>query len=119
MPVFGVTFNAKSIHYLPPIQAADNTYATNLDETGAPLTEDYMHARKEKLLEIFDTLNPDLILIEAYPFGRRVVHQELKEMLQPELPEGIETVFISSVAQIGLEELKDKLWAAMNVKEEK
>jgi hypothetical protein len=32
---------------------------------------------------------------------------------------GIETVFISSVAQIGLEELKDKLWAAMNVKEEK
>ena len=48
-----------------------------------------------------------------------LIDEELKEMLQPELPVGIETVFISSVAQIGLEELKDKLWAAMNVKEEK
>lgn len=48
-----------------------------------------------------------------------LIDDELKELLQPELPEGIETLFISSVAQIGLEELKDKLWAAMNVKEEK
>jgi GTP-binding protein len=40
-------------------------------------------------------------------------------MLQPELPEGIDTVFISSVAQIGLDELKDKLWAEMNKEEGK
>lgn len=40
-----------------------------------------------------------------------LLDDELKEMLQPELPEGIDTVFISSVAQQGLMELKDMIWA--------
>ncbi len=39
--------------------------------------------------------------------------QELRELLQPDLPKGIPTVFISSVAQEGLQELKDLLWKTM------
>jgi GTP-binding protein len=30
------------------------------------------------------------------------------------LPEGVEAMFISSVAEIGLQELKDKLWKMLN-----
>lgn len=43
-----------------------------------------------------------------------LLDEELKEMLQPELPEGIKTVFISSVAQQGLTELKDLLWTEIS-----
>lgn len=43
-----------------------------------------------------------------------MIDDELKEMLQGELPEGVETVFISSVAQQGLTELKDLLWRTIN-----
>ncbi len=43
-----------------------------------------------------------------------MIDDELKEMLRPELPEGVETVFISSVAQQGLTELKDILWRTIN-----
>ena len=43
-----------------------------------------------------------------------LIDDELKEMLRPELPEGVETVFISSVAQQGLTELKDILWRTIN-----
>ena len=39
--------------------------------------------------------------------------QELRELLKPDLPKGIPTVFISSVAQEGLQELKDLLWKTM------
>ena len=39
-----------------------------------------------------------------------LLDEELKEMLKVELPEGIQTIFISSVAQKGLVELKDMLW---------
>lgn len=39
--------------------------------------------------------------------------QELRELLQPSLPKDVSTVFISSVAQEGLQELKDLLWKTM------
>ncbi len=43
-----------------------------------------------------------------------MLDDELKEMLRPNLPKGIETVFISSVSNQGLVELKDVLWKKMN-----
>ena len=47
-----------------------------------------------------------------------MLDDELKELLKPEIPEGLPYVFISSVAQQGLVELKDILWEQMNKKEE-
>jgi GTP-binding protein len=43
-----------------------------------------------------------------------MLDEELKEEIKQELPKGIETLFISSVAQTGLMELKDKLWKILN-----
>ncbi|MFY7669562.1 GTPase ObgE [Tenacibaculum sp. MEBiC06402] len=43
-----------------------------------------------------------------------MLDDELKSEIAKELPEGIETLFISSVAQMGLTELKDKLWKYLN-----
>jgi GTP-binding protein len=43
-----------------------------------------------------------------------MLDDELQSEIAKELPEGIETLFISSVAQMGLTELKDKLWKYLN-----
>lgn len=43
-----------------------------------------------------------------------MLDEELIEEIKQDLPKEIETVFISSVAQIGLMELKDKLWKMLN-----
>ena len=43
-----------------------------------------------------------------------LLDEELKEEIQKELPKGIATLFISSVAQIGLVELKDAIWKLLN-----
>ncbi len=43
-----------------------------------------------------------------------LLDEELREMLLPEIPENVPYVFISSVAQKGLTELKDLLWKKMN-----
>lgn len=86
-----------------------------------PSDTDSIKKEYEVLLNELKMFNPELLdkpRILAITKSD-LIDEELKEMLQPELPEGIETLFISSVAQIGLEELKDKLWATMNVKEEK
>jgi len=43
-----------------------------------------------------------------------MIDDELKELLKPELPEGVPTEFISSVSTQGLTELKDLLWKTLN-----
>lgn len=43
-----------------------------------------------------------------------MLDDELKEEIKQDLPEGVEALFISSVAQQGLMELKDKLWQMLN-----
>ena len=43
-----------------------------------------------------------------------MLDDELMEEMRQELPDGIETVFISSVAGMGLAELKDMLWRTIN-----
>ncbi len=43
-----------------------------------------------------------------------MLDDELKEEIEKELPKNIPFVFISSVAQSGLTELKDKLWELLN-----
>jgi len=44
-----------------------------------------------------------------------LLDEELEEEMRQELPEGIETIFISSVAQKGLIELKDTIWRQLNL----
>ncbi|MCH2022752.1 MAG: GTPase ObgE [Saprospiraceae bacterium] len=43
-----------------------------------------------------------------------LLDDELIEMIKQDLPKNIETIFISSVAQKGLTELKDMLWKSIN-----
>jgi GTP-binding protein len=43
-----------------------------------------------------------------------MLDDELKDAIEKELPENIPHIFISSVAQKGLVELKDLLWKALN-----
>jgi GTP-binding protein len=47
-----------------------------------------------------------------------LIDDELKELLLPDIPEDLPYVFISSVAQLGLAELKDLLWTTINNQQE-
>ena len=43
-----------------------------------------------------------------------LIDEELKEMIEAELPEGIPHIFISAITQQGITELKDLLWNTLN-----
>ena len=43
-----------------------------------------------------------------------LIDEEIKVLLKPELPDDLPVVFISAVAQQGLDALKDLLWETMN-----
>lgn len=94
------TFDAQSIFYLPPIRAEDATYKITLDDNGTPITTDYMEARKNLLLDHFATLTPDMILTEAFPFGRRVVRHELIALIEAAKSRTKPPLIVSSVRDI-------------------
>jgi len=62
-----------------------------------------------------ETFNPDLVEKPRVLAITKcdMLDDELIEQMRPELPDGVPCVFISSVAQKGLTELKDLLWATI------
>lgn len=43
-----------------------------------------------------------------------LIDEELQELLQPEIPEEVDHIFISSVTQYNIQQLKDLLWETIN-----
>ncbi len=70
----------------------------------------------EILLNEVGSFNPELMDKQRVLAitKRDLLDDELQEMLSADLPDDLPVVFISAVANIGLQELKDVLWAALN-----
>ncbi len=67
------------------------------------------------LLNELKQYNPELMIKDRILAITKtdLIDQELKEMLEPNLPE-VPLVFISSVKEEGLDELKDLIWSTLN-----
>lgn len=83
-----------------------------------PCDTDSIQKEYEILLKELELFNPELLdkprLLAITKAD--LIDEELKTMLLAELPKGIDALFISAVAQQGLMELKDKIWALLNPK---
>ncbi len=106
MPLEGVNFATESIHFLPPIRAEDATYKRMLDAGGNELSEEYSTRRTAVLLDAFADLQPDAILTEAFPFGRRVIRHEMDALFRAASHRASPPLIISSVRDILQEKRK-------------
>lgn len=81
-----------------------------------PIDTDDIKKEYEILLNELKLYNPELMQKSRVLAITKsdIFDEDMIEDLKPELPEGIETVFISSIANKGISELKDKLWVKMN-----
>jgi predicted glycosyltransferase len=67
---------------LPPVRAGQGGFSELVDLAGEPAGEAYLDERRETLLAAFDAFRPDIVLIEAFPFGRRQMRFELEPLLE-------------------------------------
>jgi predicted glycosyltransferase len=81
MPVEGLSANGVRIHQLPPLRSADLTFSTLLDETGRDADDSYKRRRRDRLLAIYRAVRPAAVILETYPFGRRMMRFELEPLL--------------------------------------
>lgn len=82
MPVSGVDWGDARLHYLPAIRAGQGGYADLVDADGWPVDDALREVRRGKLIEVFETTRPDIVLVEAFPFGRRAMRFELIPALE-------------------------------------
>ena len=86
-----------------------------------PADTDDIQRQYDILLDELTRFNPQL-LDKARMLAitkSDLIDDELKTLLQPTLPKDLPTVFISSLAHIGITELKDILWQALNAESNK
>ena len=83
-----------------------------------PADADDIAAEYEILLNELKKYNPELLDKERILAVSKsdMLDEELIAEIEPTLPDGVPHLFISSVAQQGLVELKDKLWQSLNRK---
>lgn len=95
-----IEFSADNIHYLPPIRAADNAFSAYLDADDQPLAKPFQLFRAQEIGRIAETLNPDIVLTEAFPFGRRMVRHEMETLLSAVHNRRPKPLIVSSVRDI-------------------
>lgn len=69
------------VESLPPIRSADAAFSALVDAGGDPVGDDFKIGRRDKLLAILTSIRPDILIIEAFPFGRRQMRFELIPLL--------------------------------------
>jgi predicted glycosyltransferase len=66
---------------LPAVNSASEAFSALIDENGQPIDDAFKARRRELLLETLRKAQPDIVILEAFPFGRRQVRFELLPLL--------------------------------------
>ena len=82
VPVPGLDPGPARLVQLPPVRSADERFSALLDDRGVPIDEAWREGRRAALLEAFAASDPDALLIELYPFGRRAFRFELLPLIE-------------------------------------
>lgn len=81
VPAPGVALPAVAMVQLPPVKAGPDGFSQLVHPDGSAFTEADQTARCQALLSLFHRLQPDVVITEAFPFGRRPMRFELLPLL--------------------------------------
>jgi len=81
-PIAGLDTRDLRVVQLPAISAGPGGFSDLAAADGKPLGEAGKQARRDALVSAFKAARPDIVLIEAFPFGRRQMLFELEPLLE-------------------------------------
>lgn len=71
-----------TLHQLPPLASDGADFATLLTADGHPADAGTFAARRAMLTGLLDSLRPDVLITELFPFGRRALAAEFDDLLE-------------------------------------
>jgi len=99
-PVRGLDLGRTRLHQLPPVRAADGTLSRIVYIDGKPVDASVKTLRRDLLLRLFAGADPDILLLEQFPFGLGEFGFELEPMLAAALKRPNRPVIVASVRDI-------------------
>jgi predicted glycosyltransferase len=105
-PIAGFDIPGARIHYLPPVRAGGEVFNRLEDPDGNPVDDAYKERRRDMLLALFDRAAPDIVITEAFPFGRRQMRFELLPLLERAKARSKPPLIVGSVRDILQENAK-------------
>jgi predicted glycosyltransferase len=81
-PVSGMDIGDAELLALPPLYIGADGFHNLVDVTGVPVSEVWKDNRRDLLLAAFAERSPDVLITEAFPFGRRQMRFELMPLLE-------------------------------------
>ncbi len=82
MPLPDLDTGPATVLQLPPVRVADARYQRYLDATGREIDAAWCDNRRQILLHEYERVSPDVVLLETFPFGRRMFRFELLPLLE-------------------------------------
>lgn len=104
----GFDFSGMQIHRLKPVRTSDASFSQLLHADGLVFTDDDKLQRCDHLLKLYDEINPDILMTEAFPFGRRQMRFELLPLLEKAKNSKKRPMIVSSIRDIMQEDRKEK-----------
>lgn len=81
-PVIGFPGPSVDVEFLPVLKAGCFQFNELTDGNGVVVDQKYFDDRRDRLLSLFESYRPDILVIEAFPFGRRQMRFELVPLLE-------------------------------------
>lgn len=100
LPVPGLRLDRVRFVQLPPAAAADLTFKSLVDAQRVTVDDDWKSMRREILLEAWRAADPQALVVELYPFGRRQMRFELLPLLEAAANAEPRPLVISSVRDV-------------------
>ncbi|SQD78144.1 glycosyltransferase family protein [Moritella yayanosii] len=100
MPVPSMSFGDATMHQLTAVKSVDAGFSSLVKADNSPFSDEDKQQRKQALLALCDSLQPDLIVTETYPFGRRQMRFELLPLLDWVKSQRNPPILIASIRDI-------------------
>ncbi|MBL8583211.1 MAG: glycosyl transferase [Rhizobiaceae bacterium] len=81
-PVPGFPAAGVKTFALPPVVASDIGFSGLAAADGTPADQSFLDRRRDSLLAQLHLMQPDIVMLEAFPFGRRQMRFELMPLLR-------------------------------------
>ena len=100
MPIGGLDQAGVTVHQLPAVRSRDSSFDQLVDEYDQPIDDTWKKHRRDQLLNLFEQINPHLLITETFPFGRRMMRFELIPLLQAARQSTRAPIIVSSIRDI-------------------
>lgn len=100
MPAAHLDSTGVVLGQLPAVRSDGVDFSTLLDENGHIINALHMDQRRAALLSILTRMEPDVVITELFPFGRRILKEEFTALLNATQSQRIPPLIISSIRDI-------------------